>query len=276
MVDTRQFGFAMIRSRYVNNNAFVTGRLLFNRDGSYKTLKVGTYKKGQSATQELRVLAYLKSLDSVHDGHLCVRRACDTFQIDVPGGHHPCLVYEPLGVSLADYISLQATKGLSLPLVKFITTYLLFGIDYLHTSGVVHTGKYSSHSETCEQSTEAPFLNPDIKLDNIQQALPDDDTDILTRLVDAERKEPGLRKIVDERLTIYTSRNPDYKEDLPYPILGDLGMGVFGQTEFSGVIQPIPYRAPEVILRMKWNQSVDIWNLGVLVREEENSLLRAL
>jgi serine/threonine-protein kinase SRPK3 len=57
----------------------------------------------------------------------------------------------------------------------------------------------------------------------------------------------------------------DYKEEVVYPILADLGMAVFGEREYSHIIQPIPYRAPEVILGMKWNESVDIWNFGVLV-----------
>ena len=52
---------------------------------------------------------------------------------------------------------------------------------------------------------------------------------------------------------------------MTFPILSDLGMSVFGQEEYEGVIQAVPYRAPEVILRMKWNRNIDIWNLGVLV-----------
>lgn len=50
---------------------------------------------------------------------------------------------------------------------------------------------------------------------------------------------------------------------MTFPILSDLGMCVFGQEEYEGIIQAVPYRAPEVILRTKWNCSVDIWNLGV-------------
>lgn len=42
-------------------------------------------------------------------------------------------------------------------------------------------------------------------------------------------------------------------------------MGRFNQDEYERLIQPLPYRAPEVILKMKWNSSVDIWNMGVLV-----------
>jgi serine/threonine-protein kinase SRPK3 len=52
---------------------------------------------------------------------------------------------------------------------------------------------------------------------------------------------------------------------MTFPILSDLGACMFGQEEYEEIIQAIPYRAPEVILRVKWNCSVDIWNLGVLV-----------
>ena len=105
----------------------------------------------------------------------------------------------------------------------------------------------------------------DIKLDNIQNTLPDEETAILTRFVNAEREEPGPRKILDEARTIYTSRPLEYGDIITFPILSDLGMCVFGQEKYEGIIQPVPYRAPEIILRMKWNCSVDIWNLGVLV-----------
>ncbi len=114
---------------------------------------------------------------------------------------------------------------------------------------------------------------PDIKLDKILQMLPGDGTEILTKLVDTERKKPGPRKIVDEGLTIYTSQKPDCK-GVEYPILGDLGMAEFGQTGYDHMIQPIPYCGPEVILGMIWNQSVDNWNLGILVREDQRPLLR--
>jgi serine/threonine-protein kinase SRPK3 len=106
----------------------------------------------------------------------------------------------------------------------------------------------------------------DIKLDNILTTLPDDEEAILTSLVNAEREDPSPRKIVDDNRAIYKSRAPKYP-NLTYPIICDLGMGRFDQDEYEGLIQPLPYRAPEVILQMKWNSSVDIWNMGVLVSD---------
>jgi serine/threonine-protein kinase SRPK3 len=44
----------------------------------------------------------------------------------------------------------------------------------------------------------------------------------------------------------------------------DLGQARIG-TEHSGKAMPVPYRAPEVILNMKWGITVDIWSVGLLV-----------
>lgn len=105
----------------------------------------------------------------------------------------------------------------------------------------------------------------DIKLDNIQSTLPDEETSILAKFADAERNQPGFRKRINDQLTIYTSRALDPGNDFLYPILGDFGSAVFNKTHYEGLIQAIPYRAPEVILRMEWTSSVDVWNLGVMV-----------
>lgn len=49
------------------------------------------------------------------------------------------------------------------------------------------------------------------------------------------------------------------------PLLADFGEACIGDKEHEGLIQPDLYRAPEVVLGMKWTPKVDIWNVGVLV-----------
>ena len=107
--------------------------------------------------------------------------------------------------------------------------------------------------------------SPDLKLDNIQTTLPDDEAEVLVSFVSAEERDPSPRKYIDDTRTIYTSRQMDYGDILTFPILSDLGTCVYGQDQYDQVIQAMPYRAPEVVLRTKWSSSADIWNLGVLV-----------
>lgn len=50
------------------------------------------------------------------------------------------------------------------------------------------------------------------------------------------------------------------------PTLTDFGLAVHdAHAPHAGLIQPLLFRAPEVILKMPWDEKADIWNLGVLV-----------
>ena len=47
-------------------------------------------------------------------------------------------------------------------------------------------------------------------------------------------------------------------------IISDFGQARIGNKQ-RGNAMPMPYRAPEVILGMEWDNAVDIWSLGLLV-----------
>lgn len=49
-------------------------------------------------------------------------------------------------------------------------------------------------------------------------------------------------------------------ERLGRPILCDLGEARISQDPHAGILQPLPYHAPEVILGLPWSYSADIWN----------------
>ena len=88
---------------------------------------------------------------------------------------------------------------------------------------------------------------------------------ILVDFEEAEKSNPSPRKIVGDGV-IYSSRNLKKTKEYGRPVLCDFGQARFGRESYSGDIQPHIYRAPEVILRMSWDQKVDIWNVGVMVR----------
>ncbi len=47
-------------------------------------------------------------------------------------------------------------------------------------------------------------------------------------------------------------------------VICDFGQARIGKKQ-NGNAMPVPYRAPEVILSMEWDNAVDIWSLGLLV-----------
>lgn len=80
------------------------------------------------------------------------------------------------------------------------------------------------------------------------------------------KSKPSLMKIT-EHGPVYKSRDElVVPSPLGNPILCDFGEARFGKSTYTDLIQPLQYRAPEVLLRIPWDQKADIWNLGHLVR----------
>ena len=90
--------------------------------------------------------------------------------------------------------------------------------------------------------------------------------DDLEKVERQELESPSPRKIDGDRV-IHVSRPlvpPSY--EFGRPVLCDFGQARFGDYDPMADIQPYQYRAPEVIFRIPWDEKVDIWNVGVLVR----------
>ena len=92
------------------------------------------------------------------------------------------------------------------------------------------------------------------------------DESILWDFERAEIEEPSPRKVIDDVRTIYGSRRLGLPKDSLWgePALCDFGEARIGEFH-KGLIQPELYRAPEVLFNMRWDSSVDIWNVAVLV-----------
>jgi serine/threonine protein kinase len=102
----------------------------------------------------------------------------------------------------------------------------------------------------------------DIQEKNIMLGI--EDNSILTDFEESEKSNPSPRKIVGDQV-IYASRKLGRTKHHGRPVLCDFGQARFGLTKYCGDIQPYIYRAPEVLLRMPWDQKVDIWNVAVVV-----------
>ncbi|KAI3398241.1 hypothetical protein diail_9578, partial [Diaporthe ilicicola] len=68
------------------------------------------------------------------------------------------------------------------------------------------------------------------------------------------------RKDAGDRI-IYTTRY--FRESIGNLYLCDLGEAVVGD-ENTGPAMPIQYRAPEVILKMRWGHAIDMWSIGMM------------
>jgi serine/threonine-protein kinase SRPK3 len=105
----------------------------------------------------------------------------------------------------------------------------------------------------------------DIKADNIMLGI--DDDSVFSDFEEEELQDPVPRKEVDiDGRMIYMSRDLRMPNNMDAPVLCDFGSAMLGAQHHSEFVQPNIYRAPEVILEAPWTYSVDIWNVGCMVR----------
>ncbi|KAE8333988.1 kinase-like domain-containing protein [Aspergillus sergii] len=92
-----------------------------------------------------------------------------------------------------------------------------------------------------------------------------EDESILVDFENAGISNPSPRKMVGNR-AIYCSRKLKIPKKHGRPVLADFGEARFGSETgtYYDDVQPFIYRAPEVLLRLPWNEKIDIWNLAVL------------
>jgi serine/threonine protein kinase len=91
------------------------------------------------------------------------------------------------------------------------------------------------------------------------------DTSILEDFEEQELTDPSPRKRIGQSF-IFKSRDLAWDQDPGHPILCDFGEARYGKTSYTDPIQPSAYRSPEVMFGIPWKSSVDIWNVGVMVR----------
>ncbi|KAB8262384.1 kinase-like domain-containing protein [Aspergillus pseudonomiae] len=216
----------------------VVGKLGYGEYSTRARLRhIELYKRDSAhAEREIQVYEHLKSLKSGHTGTVLVRTVLDKFHLSSTDGSHfyQCLVHPPLGMSLYELRNRCPRKVFPENLLKPTLIHILLALDFLHT--------------------EARNIMLNIE-----------DESILVDFEKAEISNPSPRKVVGDRV-IYHSRNLGIPKKHGRPVLSDFGEARFGSESgtYCDDVQPFMYRAPEVLLRMPWNEKIDIWNLAVV------------
>lgn len=80
---------------------------------------------------------------------------------------------------------------------------------------------------------------------------------------EAEMAEPSPRKVYKNHV-IHSTRVLELPPPT-IPVLCDFGEARFGSEAYREHAMPDLYRAPEILLRIEWNEKIDIWALGLVV-----------
>lgn len=188
----------------------------------------------------MAVQEYLKSSPvQKHPGKASARTILNSFEISGPKGLHTCLTYQPQGMTFTELRNRLPEKRMDPLMLQGALQLIPMSLDYLHKNSIVHTD-ISPNNILCGVQDMSPF----------------------EELEKAEKAHASPRRVLPSR-SIYLSRQMPITNGKP--VLADLGSARFGQSEYQGDIMPLVYRAPEVILGMKWSSKVDVWSIGVMV-----------
>lgn len=192
----------------------------------------------------------------------------DTFTADGPNGQHQCLVHEPLLTSISHFQASLPSQRINEVILKMLLKELLVALDYLHTEAqLVHTGAVTTRFSSPPNRALAD-VSQDIQSKNIMMGT--NRPSLFEEWKKQALRDPIPRKSVPGHSTVYRSRPFTLEEGKGawgLPLLSDFGQTRIGAGEHEGRIQPTLYRAPEVVLGMKWTSKADIWNVGALVCE---------
>lgn len=96
---------------------------------------------GEDESNELAISRHIKSFDDgIHPGKHRSRVTLDDFHVRGPHGTHCCLVFPALGRTLAQVRDVFEDRRLDKLLLQRFLYPILQGLDFLHQTGVVHTG----------------------------------------------------------------------------------------------------------------------------------------
>ncbi|KAF8076835.1 putative CDK4/6 [Lyophyllum atratum] len=178
-------------------------------------------------------------------GKKFVRQSLDQFELRHDDRNYHFLIHEPLGVSVQYFLNIS---GGSFPIyyVKDLASQMLHALEFIHSAQIIHA---------------------DLQARNILLRI--EDQTVLKEGEEAEIETPSSRKIIGQTVVFESKDFPKTPRrwigGRSGPVLCDFGEARTGKDSYTGLIQPAPYRAPEVFLNFPWGTSVDIWNLGCMV-----------
>ncbi|KAI0540260.1 kinase-like protein [Xylaria digitata] len=173
---------------------------------------------------ELKVYEHIKK-HATYLGPYHIRSIRGSFKVQGPHGSHDVIAQMPLSIAMADFQHRMPGEVFAPIIVKEALKQVVLSLDFLHSvAHVIHTD-----------------FHPGNLLIGFKDQ--DDQDKSLSQVEEVELKNPGPRKVMKDR-TIYMSRARIWSEG-------------------SGNAMPTLFRAPEIILGMKWSYPIDMWSVGL-------------
>jgi serine/threonine protein kinase len=108
-------------------------------NGRLVAIKISTAESADR-TPELEILSQLTKAESDLPGKALVQSLLDSYRISGPNGSHRCLVTDAARLNLNELKEYPYHRLLHLPVARAIAAQLVFGVQFIHSQGIVHGG----------------------------------------------------------------------------------------------------------------------------------------
>ncbi|KAH8429188.1 uncharacterized protein LDX57_006857 [Aspergillus melleus] len=214
----------------------------------YVAIKIGLAWRLQAQDRELSLLRQLKDRPiPSHPGERHVEALLDDFHHEAQNVTHPCLVFKPFGRDLDGLVAgFRMDRHQPYPFARKVCIQALLAVNYLHQQNIMH-GNIQAHNLLLDLTYDIDKESEDeIRAKNTKGN---------------ELNEPDEPFPLDDR-TLISATSPTNAR----AVLVDLGCASTPANAWSNRYgYPVPYRAPEVVVRGDVNYRADIWALGCLV-----------
>ncbi|CAH8522751.1 unnamed protein product [Heterobilharzia americana] len=225
----------------------------------------------RQAREEIRILETLRNMRDSCGG--------ETNRYDFPIIHlyeyftfrkHICMTFELLNINLYDLLKLNKFTGLPRDRVRRICFQVLKALQFIQKAGIIHCDlKPENVLLVWPQSPESDnhhHSNNGQQISNnhhgySQKYYPYQSHNVITNTINGTDSMTNLR-------SMYQGGT----EQKDYVKLIDFGSSCFQKGQPYPYIQSRFYRAPEILLRLGYDQAIDIWSFGCLVAELINGL----
>lgn len=198
-------------------------------------------------------------------GYKYVCHLVDDFELTGPNGTHVCLVLELMGETLASFGVWFPDDRVPTLLMRKFSFQLVCALDFAHENEVIHTGR-ADHTPPFEGAVELT----DHRRYQTRQHLHQGPRHIQIESGYLAQEPIPKQNRAEERYTPIKSlrlRHFYFGGDMSRLGEVNLALGGWGVSSWftkhlTENIQPVALRAPEVLIKAKWDKQVDVWNLG--------------
>lgn len=188
----------------------------------------------QNAKIEAKILADIKRTDIRRKSRCAIMH--ETF---THNSNFFCLVFEPLGASLYDFLRKNVFRGFWVQDLQTMARQCMKALKFLHaTLRMTHTDLKPENILLQSQEAPRPSRFPR----------------------EAEWLQTQSSKTQQQLGQYLRPANAEIK-------LIDFGNATYEEEHHSSIINTRQYRGPEVVLELGWNESSDIWSMGCIIME---------